>query len=206
MSAPLNPQQFFHGTTANLEIGDEVVPGAEIGKWNYPWMDEERNKKVYVAPDEAEAWHWAGGDRDAGTKGRQVVYRVQPHATPVRTGEYGDEHTTTRATVVDRIDIPPAASFDGWGKNVGRGLTFRRRGVPELFDDVPGAPADIRGSRAFAVQGQLPPEDWDRFDTWQPPSYLDNVREQEQMYALLADAYDEDDRRAANRRRQGTLF
>lgn len=83
-SDALQPGQFFHGTTADLAEGDEVLPASKVGRG--------RGKSVWLAthPDSAESWAHARAARDGhsetepdGWTSRTTVpvhvYEVAPH-------------------------------------------------------------------------------------------------------------------------------
>ncbi len=107
----LNPDQFFHGTSASLASGDEVKPAQTLGMDASPWRDVHdhpgevwKREKVFSTHSEARAWGWANAS--ASHTGHQpVVYEVAPSADVSQTAP--DEHASATATVKRRIDIPP---------------------------------------------------------------------------------------------------
>lgn len=109
----LNPQQFFHGTSAALEPGDRLQPAAELGMAHSPHRDMYdrpehawRRSKVFMSQDENHAWGWA--QHSASLTGRQpAVYEVSPSSDVEGHRHGAPEHFASSATVKRRIDIPP---------------------------------------------------------------------------------------------------
>jgi len=108
-------ERYFHGSGANLQPGDRLVPGAEIGRDNYH-MD--RDQHVYMEPQQEEqrnwrdpgAWIWAKtaalGDL-SGPEGRSTVYTVKPEGYVTSDGLVEGALRSPGAVVENRIDIPP---------------------------------------------------------------------------------------------------
>ena len=79
--------QFFHGTNAAFNEGDQIVPGHDARHGN-------ENDRVCVANN---AWVASGyGHR---------TYEVTPHAPPRKRSKAGEFHTTG-ATVVRELSTP----------------------------------------------------------------------------------------------------
>jgi hypothetical protein len=92
-------QQFkhlFHGTKAVLAEGDTIVPGAELGKNNFPPAGD--NSKVWLSN---KPYHAAGWASRAARKGTVHVYEVAPETEPKDNGALG--YSTTRAKVIKKI-------------------------------------------------------------------------------------------------------
>jgi hypothetical protein len=116
----LNPHQFFHGTDVQLEPGQYVVPGAEVGRSNFfsspdtPLPPAERalhdwmRSRVWVSNDPREAGHFA---REAGSEGggESHVYEVHPEEAVESLPTDAGLHTN-RAKVLRRL------SPDEWDK------------------------------------------------------------------------------------------
>lgn len=110
----LSPQQFFHGTDADLQPGDTVVPGNTIGKSNFTSLAAHRSDSVWTTPDEHGAWWYANhaaGSHWPDTMPRSRVYEVEPTGTPEKRRRLSQidpvEYTTNSARVKREIDIPP---------------------------------------------------------------------------------------------------
>jgi hypothetical protein len=140
VAGALNPNQFFHGSRADLQPGDQLRPGNEIGRTNYDYevMGRDRPNWVYMTGEhmgdgkydpEDDAWMWS--DRGS-TPGRPTVYKVTPHDTPHNDPLISHHYRTSGATVEDRIDI--AKPYLG----------------PRTDEPMP-------------VQGTLPPVDWRQY-------------------------------------------
>ncbi len=108
----LQPQQFFHGSSADLNEGDVVRPASEVGRKNYPGLQSWRHKEVWATNSEADAWDWGhmGGRHQ---EVRPTVYQVEPIDPPTKRRHLGGgptrgaEFTMGAARVIGRIDIPP---------------------------------------------------------------------------------------------------
>lgn len=74
----LNPQQFFHGTRADLQIGDVLDP-------DMPKVHTQSEDVAYATTDERDAWWFANLSVPPGreVKHPQNVYRVEPVADDV---------------------------------------------------------------------------------------------------------------------------
>lgn len=113
----LNPQQFFHGTRANLGVGDSILPSGktgvepvhEISSPNYVYMTQSHGDFEHT-PVEAEnkAWNWGrtgfGAEDSSGANARTWVGVVKPHG---EVHDEGVESLARSATILERHDIMP---------------------------------------------------------------------------------------------------
>lgn len=60
----LQPRQFYHGTIADLEVGEHLEPPIKTGKQVWDVSDPE---KVYMASKEDSAWSWSKAGNQYGT-------------------------------------------------------------------------------------------------------------------------------------------
>jgi len=80
----LNRRQFYHGTTARFEIGDELRPGSTVGDTYHSGTaegDEGRDAdSVFMADNEQDAWSFALNRQGGpfGPQQRPFVYTVEP--------------------------------------------------------------------------------------------------------------------------------
>ena len=101
----LSPQQFFHGTTADLKPGEHILPAKDVGKG--------RGRSVWLAthPDSAQGWGESRAMRDGnftvGEDGWETkpsvpvhVYEVEPHDLKQDRNGY---HKAAKATVKRRV-------------------------------------------------------------------------------------------------------
>lgn len=123
----LSGKQFFHGSSAAIPVGGTLVPGAQIGKRNYPSLrtvgNRVSNSKVFTTTDENTAWDFADSGAKSNNPGiRQRVYVARP-SEDARPGLNHNEHprwngytggrenlkeyVSSTAEVADRIDIKP---------------------------------------------------------------------------------------------------
>jgi len=96
-------QVFYHGSRANLKVGDYIEPGHESAS------NLQDNSKVYFTPRATKAESYAV---NASTKGKPRVYEVIP------TGDYGDDPADThglrssqRLLIVKVHDVPNKYHF-----------------------------------------------------------------------------------------------
>lgn len=80
---------WFHGTNADLAVGDELQPGDLMGKAHGDGSDGSR---VWISNDA----------RRAGAYGHRL-YEVEPHSRPRSPYAHHDEHHTTGATVIREV-------------------------------------------------------------------------------------------------------
>lgn len=153
----LQPQQFFHGSDADLNEGDIIQSAHKAGRMNYPGLQPWRHKSVWATDSETDAWDWGHmGTRNQNwdKKVRPTVYEVEPmdpgatHPTIPEKRRHlgggpsrGAEFTMGSARVKRRIDIPPPNSDLYMPQNreerMGQG-TLRLEGPVE---NLPGSPA-----------------------------------------------------------------
>lgn len=73
----LNPEQFFHGTTAELYPGDRIEPTSVTGEYpTFPNMSDSRY--AYATRSESDAWHYAELAWHESGAGIPHVYEVRP--------------------------------------------------------------------------------------------------------------------------------
>lgn len=96
----LSDQQFYHGTRRNLSVGGDLKPGIR------PNFVNSSPDHVYLTTSEDEAVGWANS---AQGKGRQRVFRVEPHGD-VEPDPEGYGYRAKGARIVERTyDNKPAA-------------------------------------------------------------------------------------------------
>lgn len=100
----LSPDQFFHGTNAELEPGSYLTPqGAnKYGRFE----DESGRGHVYFTADKFHAYGYAVG-RAQQRGGKPNVYQVEPmgKVEPDPSDEYDSGRTRARMRVIGRADV-----------------------------------------------------------------------------------------------------
>jgi hypothetical protein len=102
-NADFQQSAWFHASSAVLNPGDKLTPGASRGVNNFPPKGD--NTAVWVEPSVYRAFGW--GDRAAKKRGANVhIYEVTPDTKPESAGNLG--HKTTGATVVRKVTTEKA--------------------------------------------------------------------------------------------------
>lgn len=109
----LSPQQFFHGTPADLKPGDRVVPGDAIG-----------TKHMGSDSDSSRVWISTNAYR-AGAYGHRI-YEVSPDGTP-KSPHGNDEHYVSGAVVKREVGMGEYHEHSNRWAQQGR-LRVKKRG------------------------------------------------------------------------------
>jgi len=103
--------EYYHGTCADLAVGDTILPATELGldlfSPDYTSRETSDPYRVYVTTDVAQAWYWALGDMDLGTP---TIYRVEPIGKLRRDILAFNSFSCRRARILARSPVPPVKS------------------------------------------------------------------------------------------------
>lgn len=122
-------QTFFHGTKADLKVGDEIIAGLQS---NY--VEETASKFNYVTSNlHVAVW---GAELAVGT-GRERIYVVEP------TGEIEDDPNVTNKrfpgnptrSYRTRDPLTVMGEVMGWQGHAPEEIQARREGIAKLFRD-----------------------------------------------------------------------
>ena len=96
-------QSYYHGTSHVFTPGDEIVPGAEIGKRNFGDARGATNEHVFVTASPFSAFDWGVQGVGERNKSKVRVYEVKPHTEPVPGPNANHGLRTNRATVIREL-------------------------------------------------------------------------------------------------------
>jgi hypothetical protein len=111
MTAPLNQRQFFHGTDLDLEEGDVLHPGSQVGRANFdykPGAGGTHGQHVWGTDIEQTAWGYAHRAYERSmeqgrTTSTPSVYKIEYEDEPEQDQDTPFVYRGSRARVVGKV-------------------------------------------------------------------------------------------------------
>lgn len=178
--ANLNPDQFFHGTTAAIKDGVvrpvNDVPGKHVSEYSMgdPGDMSEGDHAFAIKNDENYAWHAAHTFHANGRRPR--VYEVEP-AADMKPGPYNKEHPDfLEHHELDNPDHYPTVGLDS---DDYRAMVGMREAAEDAradhHQDEWGSPTGFKVKQRVDTmpgrQGTFPEVNWDRLKSSQAPHW-----------------------------------
>jgi 8-oxo-dGTP pyrophosphatase MutT (NUDIX family)/GNAT superfamily N-acetyltransferase len=191
------PKTFFHGTTEDLQPGDVLHPGNEMGLKTHPQLHKWRGDHVWATPEEAGAWGYSEQAETSrgshhvygptvGDRPRPRVYEVEPMGPVQKRRRLSpfdpEEYTMPSARVLRSIDIPhPEVPLPTQGKPSGEGMQGRLPGEKswENWKTLEPDAADL--SEHWELSRRRHPEAWAAGDKEEPAPETDE--HQQKLFA-----------------------
>jgi 8-oxo-dGTP pyrophosphatase MutT (NUDIX family)/GNAT superfamily N-acetyltransferase len=191
------PKTFFHGTTEELQPGDVLHPGNEMGLKTHPQLHKWRGDHVWATPEEAGAWGYSEQAETSrgthhvygptvGDRPRPRVYEVEPMGPVQKRRRLSpfdpEEYTMPSARVLRSIDIPhPEVPLPTQGKPSGGGMQGRLPGEKswENWKTLEPDAADL--SEHWELSRRRHPEAWAAGDKEEPAPETDE--HQQKLFA-----------------------
>jgi len=100
----LNPQEFFHASPTELEVGGSLLPPSRTGNRIYQISEDD---KVYLSSNRTEAMEWGRGAAEMTGASRLFLYGASaPGASHLPDDDDPDQWVAPQATITSREEFP----------------------------------------------------------------------------------------------------